>query len=235
MPYVWTVDTSRVSQLSGIGNGLQTIWLGAPAAHLNPGDVIVCYSTSDSHSTCEVSILGEIVGVDEGFESIVLDCRAAGCTIIPAPSQVWRWRKHAFLPLAPSRVHAYSIPEMLSDAFSDPTWPLRSYPDNTYKALYPDLDKPSIQPETGYVYLFKSPDWYKIGKTLNVEERRRRLSKEHGVELRILHSFRSRDYARAELLLLKRYQSKRKQGEWFFLDSSDIAEIQTLADFALDE
>ena len=123
---------------------------------------------------------------------------------------------------------------MLAEAFEDPTWPLRKYPDNTYKAIYPDLSKPTIQPETGSIYLMRSPEWYKIGKSLDVEKRRRTLSREHGVELRVIHSFLSTDYSRAELVLLNRYRSKKKQGEMFYLDESDVFDICAIKDFGLD-
>ena len=235
MPYVWTVDSDRVPQLAGLINGIQSIWLGTPAAHLCPGDVLVGYSTTDEFRTCEVSTLSEIVDSDGESGSTVLDCRTVANTITPASRQAWRWKKFAFMPLIPSRVTAYAIPQMLAEAFKDPTWPLRKYPDNTRKAIYPDLSKPTIQPETGSVYLMRSPEWYKIGKSLDVEKRRRTLSREHGVELRIIHSFLSADYSRAELLLLNRYRSRKKQGEMFFLNESDVFDISALTDFALDD
>jgi hypothetical protein len=80
----------------------------------------------------------------------------------------------------------------------------------------------------------RAPEYYMIGKSLDVEKRRRRLSKEHGVELRLIHCFLSSDYSRAELVLLKRYSSKKKQGEMFFLDESDVFEFSTIQDFGLD-
>jgi hypothetical protein len=235
MPNVWTVDTERVPQLAPLASGIQSIWLGAPAAHLRPGDVLVCYSTTDEFMTCDVSTLSEIIDADEESGSTVFDCRTVANTIAPARRQAWRWKKFAFMPLVPSRVTAYAIPQMLAEAFEDPTWPLRQYPDNTRRAIYPDLSKPTIQPETGSVYLMKSPEWYKIGKSLNVEKRRRTLSREHGVELRLIHSFLSSDYSRAELTLLNRYKSKKKQGEMFFLDESDVFEIRAIRNFDLDE
>jgi hypothetical protein len=61
------------------------------------------------------------------------------------------------------------------------------------------------------------------------------LSREHGVELRLIHSFLSSDYSRAELTLLNRYKSKKKQGEMFFLDESDVFEIRAIRNFDLDE
>ena len=234
MPYVWTVDSDRVPQLTGLQNGIQSIWLGTPTAYLRPGDVLVGYSTTDEFRTCEVSMLSEIIDVDEESGSTVLDCRTVANTIVPAKRQVWRWKKFAFMPLVPSRVTAYAIPQMLAEAFEDPTWPLRKYPDNTRKAIYPDLSKPTIQPETGSVYLMRSPEWFKIGKSLDVEKRRRTLSREQGVQLRLIHSFLSADYSRAELILLNRYKSKRKLGEIFLLSDSDAIEIGRIKDFELD-
>ena len=235
MPCVWTVDSDRVPQLTGLINGIQSIWLGTPAAHLRPGDVLVVYSTTDEFKTCAVSTLSEIIDSDGESGSTVLDCRRVANTIAPASRQAWRWEKFAFMPLAPSRVTAYAIPQMLAEAFEDLTWPLRKYPDNTYKAIYPDLSKPTIQPETGSVYLMRSPEWYKIGKSLDVEKRRRTLSRAHGVELRVLHSFLSTDYSRAELLLLNRYRSRKKQGEMFFLNESDVVDIRAITDYGLDD
>jgi len=81
----------------------------------------------------------------------------------------------------------------------------------------------------------RSPEWFKIRQSLDVERGRRTLSREHGVELRLIHSFLSSDYSRAELLLLNRYRAKKKQGEMFFLDDSDVTEISKLGDFALDD
>ena len=81
----------------------------------------------------------------------------------------------------------------------------------------------------------RSPEWFKIRQSLDIEKRRRALSREHGVELRLIHSFLSSDYSRAELLFLNRHRAKKKQGEIFFLNDLDVFEISKRGDFALDD
>lgn len=76
--------------------------------------------------------------------------------------------------------------------------------------------------ELGEVYLFKSGHFYKIGKT-NCTVRR-------GSELRIMlpekitliHSIKTDDPSGIEAYWHKRFELKRKNGEWFDLTSNDV-------------
>lgn len=76
--------------------------------------------------------------------------------------------------------------------------------------------------EVGEVYLYKSGRYYKIGKTNNIVRR--------GTELRIIlpdktlliHSIKTDDPSGVELYWHRRFESKRKNGEWFDLGPLDV-------------
>lgn len=87
--------------------------------------------------------------------------------------------------------------------------------------------------QSGYVYLLRSIDLYKIGVTTrSVEDRIRELARVIPHDIFLVTSIQSDDIMQLESDLHQRYAHKRKSGEWFELDAYDVAEIEELGGVA---
>ena len=74
----------------------------------------------------------------------------------------------------------------------------------------------------GEVYLFKSGRYYKIGKSNDTVRRGKELRIQLPEECILIHSIFTDDPSGIEAYWHRRFDSKRMQGEWFDLNSSDI-------------
>lgn len=74
----------------------------------------------------------------------------------------------------------------------------------------------------GEVYLFKSGRYYKIGKTNNTVRRGSELRIQLPEKMDLIHSIKTDDPSGIESYWHKRFESKRMNGEWFDLTSSEI-------------
>lgn len=93
-------------------------------------------------------------------------------------------------------------------------------------ATTPETSKPEAKPDTsndGFVYLIKSGRFYKIGKTNSVGRRERELAIQLPEQARMIHSIKTDDPTGIEAYWHRRFEAKRKNGEWFDLISSDVA------------
>lgn len=82
---------------------------------------------------------------------------------------------------------------------------------------------------SGYVYLLKSASGYwKIGKTVNPDDRIKTFSVKLPFEVEYEHLITCEDHHKAEADLHARFSAKRANGEWFCLDASDIAWIKAI-------
>ena len=75
----------------------------------------------------------------------------------------------------------------------------------------------------GYVYLMKSGRFYKIGRTNSVGRRERELAIQLPEKVRLIHSIKTDDPSGIEEYWHKRFQGRRKNGEWFELTADDVA------------
>ena len=78
----------------------------------------------------------------------------------------------------------------------------------------------------GEVYLFKSGRYYKIGKTKDTVRRGKELRIQLPEQCILIHSIISDDPSGVEAYWHKRFESKRMQGEWFDLNSSEIKALK---------
>jgi hypothetical protein len=76
---------------------------------------------------------------------------------------------------------------------------------------------------TGFVYLMKSGRFYKIGKSKAVGRRAYELGRQLPQPARTIHVIQTDDAAGIEAYWHKRFEQKRKNGEWFELAAADLA------------
>jgi hypothetical protein len=84
-------------------------------------------------------------------------------------------------------------------------------------------EKTNSRVVTGYVYLLKHGNHYKIGRSNDAARRRREVSLLLPEELEHVHIIETDDPEGIEAYWHKRFASKRIRGEWFTLVSEDVA------------
>jgi hypothetical protein len=88
---------------------------------------------------------------------------------------------------------------------------------------------PPARSKTGVVYLLKSGDYYKIGKSQDFPRRRIQLDTQLPEKSILLATIRAPDIQEEEHWWHTHFAEKRLNGEWFALDESDIKEFQSYA------
>jgi len=76
--------------------------------------------------------------------------------------------------------------------------------------------------EEGLVYLMKSGDFYKIGRSSDIEKRVKQIGTSLPEKLTLIHTIRTDDSSGIEAYWHGRFSKKRANGEWFKLSIADI-------------
>ena len=90
------------------------------------------------------------------------------------------------------------------------------------KIASPSIEAAGREETFGFVYLMKSGKYYKIGRSYHVGGRERDLSIQLPEMIRTVHFIKTDDPNGIEAYWHKRFESKRKNGEWFDLTAADI-------------
>ena len=74
----------------------------------------------------------------------------------------------------------------------------------------------------GFVYLLKATKYFKVGRSSSFERRSRELAIQLPEKAKTVHVIRTDDPVGIELYWHRRFESKRKNGEWFELNAQDV-------------
>lgn len=80
----------------------------------------------------------------------------------------------------------------------------------------------------GYVYILRSGDFIKIGKSKDVDQRVTQISPKTPMPVVLLHTIASDDMSWAEAALHRHYSHYRTNGEWFLLPQSELDWLLTI-------
>jgi hypothetical protein len=81
----------------------------------------------------------------------------------------------------------------------------------------------SADTDLGYVYLMKSGKYYTIGRSNSVGRREYEHGRKLPEKITAIHSIKTDDPPGIEAYWLRRFDAKRKNGDWFDLDSTDVS------------
>lgn len=80
----------------------------------------------------------------------------------------------------------------------------------------------------GYVYILRSGDFIKIGKSKDVDQRVTQISPKTPMPVTLLHTIACDDMSWAEAQLHRHYAHYRTNGEWFLLPQEDLSWLLTI-------
>ena len=218
----WVIDTGALQgELSGNTGHYQD--LGNLAHHLWEGDGVLKVRYNSISQSAQIEALGTVITTNAGDGTASISWQSVAFNITPSPKGRRHWETKAYFILNAQRARFYELPTKFAEAFDDNTWLTRKIHDSYYHRNELGGQLPTLDVREGFVYLMQWEHEYKIGKAVDIERRKKRLSRELNRDITVLHRIFSHDYTRAESDLHRKYASKRLHGEWFTLEAEDIA------------
>jgi Meiotically Up-regulated Gene 113 (MUG113) protein len=83
-------------------------------------------------------------------------------------------------------------------------------------------DEDATTEAIGFAYLLKATKYFKVGRSSSFERRSRELAIQLPEKAEAVHVIRTDDPVGIELYWHRRFESKRKNGEWFELNAQDV-------------
>lgn len=78
----------------------------------------------------------------------------------------------------------------------------------------------------GHIYVLRAGEFYKIGRTRQLDSRIKALSIQLPFPVEVVHTFPSDDHVEVEQWIHDLFADKRANGEWFRLSEEDVARIR---------
>jgi hypothetical protein len=185
-----------------------------------PGDFILAAKFNHATQAGEVRLIGQVQVVQGRLQIIWKPSRL---DVHPSSNGIPKWHSMPSFKFAPLVAARNNIPSECE----------RLFPINTsFKdciSLNPD-NSPSMESQTaldpGYIYVIKSKHGYKIGKSRNLKDRTRLFEVKLPFPIELEMSGWAHDYSNMERRLHNLFASKRLEGEWFNLDSTDLERLR---------
>jgi len=230
----WVIDESFLKAKSNALKSDLYSNIGNLVHHIMAGDAILISHFDFEKKAAQINSIGIIEEVNINEEKMIIETTSCDFLITPGPNGRRHWQKF-FFALNADRVYHYELPTFFANILNNPEWLDVKIKDHSTSHYNPDLRKPSLHVEEGYVYIWQYKDEYKIGKAVDVDRRKKQVTYKTGRQTKEIHRIFSSDYSRAEALLHKRFQEKRLYGEagieWFLLDPEDIDWLKSISVF----
>jgi len=103
---------------------------------------------------------------------------------------------------------------------------------DTYKLsdIKDEIIEAGFNGDTGYIYLLKVNDYYKLGRTNQFERRLKQFETYNPYKIEVILKAKVDTCEGIEAHLLDKFSDKQVKGEWFKLDNADIEEIKSFLD-----
>ena len=200
------------------------------ADHLWLGKIWARWGDAISEAGYEPNKRTERLDSEAILTQIIESCRHYG--YVPTKAELQLYRKYApTLPSSNAIARHFGRRSDLMAALAKRAAEDEAYAD--IAAMLPDNPQPSASPppqqasqsktQEGFVYLIKSGDFYKVGRSDDLERRVKEIRIAMPDKAALVHSIRTDDPAGIEAYWHRRFADKRANGEWFKLTSLDIS------------
>jgi hypothetical protein len=164
---------------------------------------------------------------DAVLAGVIAACRHFGR--LPTYDEIEISRKSApSIPTAKSIKRHFGARSNLIAALAKRTMEDRGLAD--IAAMLPERQVPNVAPlarlartPVGFVYLIRSGEFYKVGRSDDLERRVKEIRVALPDKATLVHSIRTDDPAGIEAYWHQRFKDRRANGEWFKLSSADIS------------